>query len=347
MAYSTIPKGSLYTNTKLYTGNGSTNAITGVGFQPSLVWLKERSDSGAPILFDAVRGATKFVRSSDSAAEVTAADTLTAFNSDGFTLGADAGDYSANQNSKTYASWNWKANGQGSSNTAGTINTTYTSANTTSGFSIIEYVGNGTANATIGHGLGVEPSMILFKNLASNNWIVYQKSMGTGQYLTLNLTNSRDSASGAWCTPSATLIQLNQVFGATNTSGATYIAYAFADVKGYSNVGGSYTGNGNADGTFIYTGFSPSFVMTKRTDGTGGWFMQDDKRLGYNYANYRLFADDSAAESTASRIDLLSNGFKCRDNDGNGNGFTYIYMAFAENPFVATSGTTAVPVTAR
>ena len=344
MAYSTIPKGSLYMNTKLYTGNGGTQSITGVGFQPDWVWNKARSASTDHQLFDAVRGTGKLLISNTTDAEYNGSNLITAFGTDGFSLGDHA---PLNGNGVTFASWNWKANGQGSSNTAGTINTTYTSANTTSGFSIIEYVGNGTANATIGHGLGVEPSMILFKNLASNNWIVYQKSMGTGQYLTLNLTNSRDSASGAWCTPSATLIQLNQVFGATNTSGATYIAYAFADVKGYSNVGGSYTGNGNADGTFIYTGFSPSFVMTKRTDGTGGWFMQDDKRLGYNYANYRLFADDSAAESTASRIDLLSNGFKCRDNDGNGNGFTYIYMAFAKNPFVATSGTTAVPVTAR
>ena len=349
MAYTTINKSSSFMNPKLYTGNGSTNAITGVGFQPSLVWLKERSDSGAPILFDAVRGATKFVRSSDSAAEVTAADTLTAFNSDGFTLGADAGDYSANQNSKTYASWNWKANGQGSSNTDGSINSTV-SVNTTSGFSIVKYTGNATVS-TIGHGLGVAPKMIITKNLSrSDAWPVdcRQGNSGAGGIMYLNETGTLGAYGDS--SPYPTTAPTNLVYsvgtaGNTNYSGSNLIAYCFAEITGHSKFG-QYTGNGNANGTFVYTGFKPAFVMVKKSDtATNNWVMIDNKRNPFNVAGNYLLANDSGAEGVGLDFDLLSNGFKLKSNSGgtNTNGTKYIYMAFGQT----LVGTNNIPNNAR
>jgi len=340
MAYTTINNGSLFMNPKLYTGNGSTNAITGVGFQPDFTWIKNRSQSNTNHrLTDAVRGVTKEIYSDLTAAEATNTNGLTAFGSDGFTVGSN-GDYNGNGNN--IVSWNWKANGAGSANTDGSINSTV-SANTTSGFSIVSYTGTG-ANATVGHGLGSLCKFIIIKRLNStNDWESGSTALGWDKHLYFN-TGAANTSSNRWqsTAPTNSVFYLGAADG-NNASSSPLIAYCFAEKQGYSKFG-SYTGNGNADGTFVYTGFKPAFVMTKRTDGTGGWFMQDDKRLGYNYANYRLFADDSSAESTASRIDLLSNGFKCRDNDGNGNGFSYIYMAFAEAPLV---GTNNIPANAR
>jgi len=340
MAFTTINNGSLFMNPKLYTGNGSTNAITGVGFQPDFTWIKNRSQSNTNHrLTDAVRGVTKEIYSDLTAAEATNTNGLTAFGSDGFTVGSN-GDY--NNNGSAIVSWNWKANGAGSANTDGSISSTV-SANTTSGFSIVSYTGTG-ANATVGHGLGSLCKFIIIKRLNStNDWEIGSTALGWDKHLYFN-TGAANTSSNRWqsTAPTNSVFYLGAADG-NNASSSPLIAYCFAEKQGYSKFG-SYTGNGNADGTFVYTGFKPAFVMTKRTDGTGGWFMQDDKRLGYNYANYRLFADDSSAESTASRIDLLSNGFKCRDNDGNGNGFSYIYMAFAEAPLV---GTNNIPANAR
>ena len=346
MAYTTINKSIDYFNTKLYTGNGGTNAITGVGHQPDLVWLKERSSAGAGLLFDAVRGATKFVRSSDNAAEVTAADTLTAFNSDGFTLGADAGNYAANQNSETYASWNWKAGaGQGSSNTDGSINTTYTSVNTTAGFSISKYVGTGSA-ATVGHGLGVVPKMLMIKDLsAATDWTIYNVGVGNTKRLVLNTTGAQEDDASFFndTTPTSSVFSIGSS-SAVNLSGRNYICYAFTDIVGYSKFG-SYTGNGNANGPFIYTGFKPAFVMTKKSSGTGAWAMMDNKRPGYNVTKNYLQANDSTTEhvDVSFNLDLLSNGWKARHNNGdfNSSGQTYIYMAFAETPLVGSNGVTA------
>ena len=349
MAYTTINKSTDYFNTKLYTGNGSTNAITGVGHQPDLVWLKERSSAGAGLLFDAVRTATKFVRSSDSAAEVTAADTLTAFNSDGFTLGADAGNYAANQNSETYASWNWLANGAGSANTDGTISSTV-SANTTSGFSIVSYTGTG-ANATVGHGLGSVVKMFFVKELSNaNSWEVYHVSEGAGKNAQLNSNAAFESAgSSRWnsTAPTSTTISIGTDSGVNRSSG-NYIAYCFAEKTGYSKFG-SYIGNGNADGTFVYTGFKPAFVIIKSSSqAETNWVVVDNKREGYNPDNDRLFPDSTQAESTSDVVDLVSNGFKFRSGAGSSNAtYSYIYMAFAEEPLVANSGTDGVPATAR
>ena len=343
MAYTTINKSTDYFNTKLWSGNGSSQALTGVGHQTDMAWIKSRTDTRKHNMYDVVRGVQKRIVPNDSVAEDTVPG-ITAFGTDGFTVGSET---DTNGSSRNFVGWSWKAGaGQGSSNTDGSINTTYTSANTTAGFSIIKYTGNGTANATIGHGLGVEPAMIFFKRTDSaNNWIVYQKTMGTGHYLTLNTSGTKDSASGAWCTPSSTLIQLNQVFGATNTNYATYIAYCFAEKTGYSKFG-SYSGNSNADGSFIYLGFKPSFIMVKRTD-TGNsydnWIIYDNKRSGYNVDNDRLHADISDAENTDNTIDIVSNGFKIRSANSNLNGGTHIYMAFGQSLI----GSNNVPCTAR
>jgi len=353
MAYSTIPKGSLYMNTKLYTGNGGTQSITGVGFQPDWSWIKNRDATDWHFLTDAVRGVTKTLHSNTTNAESTQATALTAFGSDGFTVGSDG---SVNRNNENFVSWNWKANGQGSANTDGSINTTYTSVNTTAGFSISKYTGNATNGATVGHGLGAVPDMLIGKDLSdTSGWGVWHKDLTNAGYkLSLNTTDGQadDSAlfgGSSRTAPTSSVFTLGSG-GGLNGSNAN-IVYAFTSIKGYSNFG-SYVGNGNVDGTFIYTGFKPSFIMYKKSTGTGRWTMEDNKRDPFNVATHGLEANGSSVENTGSNywdVDLLSNGFKLRttEQETNQSGQTFIYMAFAKNPFVATSGSTGVPVTAR
>jgi hypothetical protein len=336
-------------NTKLYSGNGSAgNAVTGVGFAPNMVWIKERSSTSFHTISDTVRGAGKRVNPNYTNAEETLTHLMTSFDSDGFTNGADNG---VNESGQTYVSWNWKANGTGSSNTDGSINTTYTSVNTTAGFSIIKYAGNTTAGATIGHGLGAVPKMVMIKNLTSNeNWVVYHASLGATKHLRLNGTEAQATQAGQFnnTEPTSSLISLGD-FGSVNESPGNYIAYAFAEKQGYSKIG-SYKGNGNADGTFIYTGFKPAFFLVKRSSAAETWLMYDNKRLGYNAYNNPLQADSANSESTGNgtnmEIDLLSNGIKIRGtvNATNSSGSTYIYMAFAEAPLV---GTNNIPANAR
>ena len=345
MAYTTINKSSLHMNTKLYTGTGSSNAVTGVGFQPDLVWLKKRSGADNHYWFDAVRGATKYIRSNLNSLEATDAGSLSAFGSDGFTVVSE-GDINAN--GATMASWNWKANGQGSSNTAGSINTTYTSVNTTSGFSIVKYSANNTAGATVGHGLGVIPKMIIVKELTGsiNDWVVYHASVGNNKKLILNEVNAEsiDNFMNN-TTPTSTVFSISDA-SVVNRSGSTYMAYCFAEKQGYSKFG-SYTGNGNADGTFIYTGFKPAFTLFKKTNATSEWFLYDNKRDGYNVTEKVFEANTNSAEDSNSGtyIDYLSNGFKLRGTSGNTNasGSTYIYMAFGQS----IVGSSNVPATAR
>ena len=344
MAYSTIPKGSLYMNTVLYTGNGSTQNITGVGFKPDWVWVKQRGGTTNHKTSDIVRGVTKALQPNDTDAEATDSNGITAFNSDGFSLG-DGGDY--NGSSNTQVAWNWLAGGAGSANTDGSISSTV-SVNTTARFSIVKWTGT-DANATVGHGLGVVPKMIMFKTVGlDENWIVYNSLLGNTKYLRLNTTDAESNASSTMfnsTSPTATTISV----GANSANKATtMIAYCFADVQGYSKFG-SYIGNGATLGPFVYTGMKPAFIMIKATSGSENWQMYDNKRLGYNVDNNMLRANLSNGEQTDDDIDILSNGFKLRRDSGafNSTGSTYIYMAFAENPFVATSGTTAVPVTAR
>ena len=346
MAYTTIDDPTIYFNTVLWTGNTTNStAITGVGFQPDMVWIKNRSTTDNHAIFDAIRGATYRIYPNDTDAQIQATNSLASFDSDGFTLN-DGGD--ANGVGEDIVGWNWKANGSGSSNEAGSINTTATSVDTTSGFSISTYTGNDTAGATIGHGLGAVPGLIIIKCLdASQSWVVYHHKNTAAPETDFLILNDNDATAdhvNRWndTAPTSTLITL----GDENQSNGsqTYVAYAFAEKQGYSKFG-SYAANGDVDGPFIYTGFRPAFVINKRTDSTSGWDIFDNRRLGYNVANRLLGANGSDAESTTDKLDILSNGFKMRtDEGGNYSGGTYVYMAFAEASFVNSNG---VPCNAR
>ena len=334
MAYTTINKSGDYFNTKLYTGTGSSNALTGVGFQPDWVWIKCRDDSHNHQVFDSVRGVHKRMRTDTDGAETTSSESLKTFDSDGFTLGTQT---NVNQSSGTFASWNWKANGAGSANTDGTISSTV-SANTTSGFSIVKWTGTGSSG-TIGHGLGVAPKVVIVKRYsASADWVYYTSTIdGSMDYLYLNLTNAK--------VDSGNPVPTSSVFQKSDTNGETQIAYCFAEKTGYSKFG-SYVGNNNTDGTFVYTGFKPAFIIVKPISGVEHWTMYDNKRIGYNPTNYQLYPNLSSSEATLSELDIVSNGFKIRSQTGrlNSSGVTMIYMAIAEAPLV---GTNNVPCTAR
>ncbi len=345
MAYTTINKHTDYFNTKVYTGTGSTNAQTGVGFQPDYVWIKSRSQAVNHYGFDSVRGATKGLSQNITNAESTRDSTwFNSFDSDGFTIGSEA---NINNNSSTYASWNWLANNtSGSSNTDGSITSTV-SANTTSGFSIVSYTGTG-ANATVGHGLGVAPSFVIIKDRDNAiSWVVSGDNIGWNKNMYLNDTSAIQTANHFQDTaPTSSLMYLS-TDAAVNGSSRNYIMYCFAEKKGFSKFG-SYTGNGNADGTFVYTGFKPAFVMVKQTNTTRYWSTFDNKRDGFNPTNRPLFpnASDQESDSINYYHDILSNGFKWRTNTTvmNESGGTYVYMAFAENPIV---GSNNIPATAR
>jgi hypothetical protein len=340
-----INKPSEYFNTKLYTGNNTSTSITGVGFQPDLIWFKRRDSSAQHSLFDSVRGVTKRLASNLTNAENTITDALTSFDSDGFTLGVDSSNY-INFNTATYASWNWKANGAGVSNTDGSITSTV-SASTTSGFSIVSYTGTGS-NATVGHGLGVAPAMVIVKERSGvDAWIVGHSSIGFTKNLLLNATNVEFADSTIWnnTAPTSSFFSVGSS-ASTNESSATYIAYCFAEKKSFSKFG-LYSGNSNVDGTFVYTGFKPAFVLIKGKGALENWRIFDNKRIGYNPANYILYpSGDFAEDTTGSNIDFLSNGFKLRETNAgtNGSGQGYIYMAFASEPLTGTNG---VPTTAR
>ena len=343
----TINNGSLFMNPTLYTGNGSTQSIN-VGFQPDFTWIKTRSGTTGTEghrLQDAVRGSTKYLESNGTALEGTQAQGVTSFTSTGFNLGTDG---SYNYNTAPIVSWNWKAGTtSGIVQGGASITPSAYSFNQTSGFSIIKYQGTG-ANATVPHGLNAVPKMILFKSLANSiSWIVYssQLNISSSNCLRLNGTNAAFTES-AWngTRPTTSVFSLGPHNEANNSSGET-IAYCFADVQGFSKMG-SYVGNGSTNGTFVYTGFKPAFVLYKKSSGTENWFMHDNKRQGYNPDNEYLFPDLSNAEGSLNRINLLSNGFKATTSDGgiNGSGATYIFMAFAENPITSSTG---VPSTAR
>ena len=347
MAYASITKPSLHFNTVTYTGNGSTQSITGVGFQPDWSWIKERGAGNNHELYDVVRGVTKRIYSDLTNVEDTNSTGLTAFGTDGFTLGGAGG---TNNNSDTYVAWNWKAGtGQGSSNTDGSINTTYTSANTTAGFSISKYTGTGS-NATIGHGLGVAPSMVITKQLGqSRDWAVYYRAMGAGNYMNLNASGGETGSSTHWNNTDPT----NQVFSVgtadqTNKSAGVYVAYCFAEIKGYSRID-RYVGNGNANGPFVYTGFKPAWIMWKKHNASNeGWMMWDNKRSVDNPNDKYMTADGSGGDSTRDTFDMLSNGFKIRTSNGDSNqdNSNYYYIAFAEEPLVANVSS-SIPATAK
>ena len=347
----TITDGSKYFQTTLYEGNGSTQSINQSGnstFQPDWVWIKNRDAADSHVLTDSPRGVTKILSTNNTDAETTDADTVTAFESDGFALGDDD---KVNTSSESYVAWQWKANGSGSSNEDGSINTTATSANTTAGFSISTYTGTGSA-ATIGHGLGVTPSMIFVKKRDSGSddaWVVWHTKLpGANYYLNLNDTGAKDTSVNYWnnTLPTSSVFSVGASNG-TNQSTKTFVVYCFAEIPGYSSIG-SYEGNGNADGSFVYTGFRPSWLLIKNIDAAESWNLRDSKRDPFNVTKEILVPNTNAAEATSGGgqyADLLSNGFKLKGTDpGVNSSATFIYMAFAENPF---GGDGIAPATAR
>ena len=345
MAYTTINKSTDYFNTKLFTGNGSTQSITGVGFQPDWVRFKIRNTTGDHRVFDAVRGTEARLYTNGSQAEASPdTGTLTSFDSDGFSVGNS----DVNINGSSQVAWNWKANGQGSANSDGSTTTTYTSANTTSGFSIIKYGGTGST-ATIGHGLGATPKVLFFKQLdGTENWRVWHRNAPnySTKALSLNQNLAEFSQSGWVGTVNNSTIQIGSD-GSINLNAKNYICYAFAEKTGFSKFG-SHTGNGSTDGTFIYTGFKPAWFLLKPSSNSGQWFIWDSTRSPINQAQKILSPESTAAEgdSSGAAVDFVSNGIKIRNSDGgiNQSGVTYITMAFAAAPLV---GSNNIPCTAR
>ena len=348
MAYTTIDDPLAYFNTVLYTGNGGTQSITGVGFQPDWIWTKGRSGGRGHTLIDVIRGATTTLESATNSAEETHSNSITSIDSDGFSLGNRN---QGNANSETFVSWNWKAgtsfSNDASSTSVGSIDSAG-SVNDTAGFSIVSFVGT-QSNGTIKHGLSSAPSMIILKSRDStSHWLTGWTALGWTHAIKLNLTSAKETTHYYFNDTAPTSSVFSVGAGTeSNKSGDDMIAYCFAEKQGYSKFG-SYTGNGNADGPFIYTGFKPAFVMTKRTtDGSESWTMFDNKRNAFNIVNKRIQANGSGAEDTAAPLgDFTAGGFKIRGTGGgiNVSGKNFIYMAFAENPFVTSTG---VPATAR
>ena len=333
----TIPDGSDYFEAKLYTGNGGTNTITGLEFSPDWVWIKNRVDATSHMLFDIVRGVQKVIYSNATTEEQPASISVTAFNSDGFTVGSAN---EVNGNNDAMVAWCWDGGSSTVSNTDGSI-TSNVRANQSAGFSIVTFTGTGSA-ATIGHGLNAEPYLLLTKCRESGfNWAVYHKSTGNTGRLLLNNTFAFETGSGVgmWnnTTPTNSVFSVGSFFA----SGNTFVAYCFAPVAGYSAFG-SYTGNGSTDGTFVHTGMRPAWILVRSTSSNRGWVIWDTSRDPYNVADANLFPNNNSAESSSSdhNIDILSNGFKLRTTSANrnGSGETYIYAAFSENAFSLNGG---------
>jgi hypothetical protein len=357
-AFTTIDDAGLFFNTVLYTGTDTsgTGTVTGVGFQPDLVWGKVRSKVGQHNLYDAVRGGGKrLIPNGGDATETNAAyGYLSAFDSDGFTTTAGStNNENWNETSETFASWNWKM-GTTSGISGGTITPSAYSFNTTAGQSIIAYTGTGSA-ATVPHGLGVAPKVVLVKKLSAvEDWTMLNMNISgeAEKYMVLNTTQAVADSTTTFndTDPTSTVFSVGTA-GSTNGSASTYVAYCWADIQGFSKFG-NYEGTGNADGPFIYTGFRPAFIMNKRTDSTAAWKMHNNKvpLSRGNVCNLGLSANTTAAESAVDgpdrQLDFLANGFKWRavDTDVNYDGSDYIYMAFAESPFVNSEG---VPSNAR
>jgi hypothetical protein len=337
----TIQKPSTAMDVVTYTGTGASQSISSLGFSPDLVWIKGRSGATDHALYDVIRGSQARLESNTTDAEVTSDNGLTSFDSAGFTIGTLA---QVNTNTATHVGWSWDAGSTNSTNTSGSITSTVR-ANPQAGFSIVSYTGTGSA-ATIGHGLGVAPKMIIVKNRddGSEGWNVYHTSTGAGNFLLLNSTASSSANTNAWNNTSPT----SSVFSVgikSGTGGLTnkYIAYCFAEIEGYSKFG-SYTGNGSSDGPFVWCGFRPRFILIKHFSPAGNnwWIMIDTARDIFNLSDKKLASNDSGAENFSSvggsgqnAMDILSNGFKLKSTTGdtNGSGVSYIFAAFAEAPF--------------
>ena len=358
MAYTTINDPSEYFQTAIYSGNSSTLAVTSQGnatIAPDWVWVKRRNSTSTHALVDSSRGRAKSLGSEASDAEYNTSDTakdLISFDTNGFTVGP-ANQRNMNGNGDTFVAWQWKANGgttttnDASSTSVGTIDSVY-QANTTAGFSIVTYTGTGSAG-TIAHGLGATPKLYIIKNRErSDTWRVATEMMGFGKQLLLNETDAvaTDTSTFNNTAPTSTVFSVG-TRNAVNASSEGHVAYCFAEKKGYSKFG-SYTANGNASGPFVHTGFKPALIIIKRTDGAGNdWRIMDHKRDPDNIVEGRIKPNTTAAEDTNDQLDFLSNGFKLRSTAGDLNGtdgHTFIYIAFAETPFVSSTGT---PTTAR
>ena len=355
MAYTTIDDPSAYFQTTLYSGAGSTASVTNGGnsdLQPDWVWIKARNATRDHRLLDSTRGVQKELVSNNDAVEYTESTGLTAFQSDGFQHGGANGYGASGEN---YVAWQWKANGgttttnDASSTGVGGLDSVY-QANTTAGFSIVTYTGSGS-NTTVAHGLGNVPEVIIFKKRTDDteDWLVYHHTQGNASAGKLNTNAAWETGSSSLfdsTTPTSSVFSI-KTNSKVNDSSDTYVAYCFSEVQGYSKFG-FYKGNGLDDGPFIYTGFKPAWMMLRRTDNARPWFIFDNKRSPRNVMKIRLKADSDAADDTSNdnRIDFVSNGFKIRDDalEMAADGGTYVYMAFAENPFVSSKG---VPVTAR
>ena len=356
MAYTSIDNSGEFFESTLYTGNSTARTIT-TGMQADLFWIKGRNTTRPNCLFDTVltnsfaSGNSKYlVSSTDAGVTSNATDQITAVTSTGFTMGTDASSDQINGNGQTTVAWTWKAgNSSGSSNTAGSINSTV-NVNTTSGFSIVRYTGNGSAGATIGHGIGAAPKLMIVKSDSDNyNWTIYYGD--PTDYLVLNGTDTTTDSAEVWndTAPSSTLFTVGNR-NSTNQNSSTFIAYCFAEKQGFSKFG-TYGGNGNNDGTFTYLGFKPNFLIVKRTDSGNSWYMysENTSTTGGNLTDKYLEANESNTEATTTGeygFDFYANGFKARGTGGgtNANNGNYIYMAFAEAPFV---GSNNQPATAR
>ena len=318
----------------LYTGNSGTQTISGLDFSPDLLWIKSRSAAYSHRLFDTVRGVTKALYPDLTEAEGAAQGTnenLTAFTSDGFSLGSASGIDAINNNNVTFAGWAWDGGTTTATNTDGSI-TSNVRANASTGFSIVTWTGQSSGSATIGHGLNAAPELIILKGrTGSVGWTVGHESIGWTKRLQLNTTAALSTSSNYWNDTAPT----NSVFtsGANNVSN-TFVAYCFAPVAGYSAFG-SYSGNGSTDGPFVFTGFRPRWILIKRIGAAASWVLHDTERSTYNVSGAELLPNDSGAEYTYTRLDFLSNGFKARTTEAasNTSGNTYVYAAFAEHPF--------------
>jgi hypothetical protein len=346
---STIVAGNEYMDATLYTGTGSALTVNNAsGFRPDMVWVKGRSAASNNAVLDSVRPSGYAIYPNETFTEGDNSTLFTGITSTGF--GVAGTNVTYNQNATTYVAWQWQA-GQGStsSNTSGTITST-TSVNASAGFSVVTYTGTGVSNATVGHGLGVAPKMVILKsrstNSTSNNWWVNHASLSSGNNLYLNTGDAQFAVSGTTSgglgTLSSTTFTLangSSTNNNTNQSGGTFVAYCWSEIEGFSKFG-SYTGNGSTDGPFIYTGFRPKFILTKRRDATSDWWIQDTARSPRNASNALLFPNLANAEYTTAGVefDILSNGFKPRNTGHNISGGTYIYMAFAEVPFKNSLG---------
>ena len=350
LAAPAIFKPNLHFDATTYTGDGATTkTLSGLNFQADLSWIKRRSAAGSHVIQDSVRtfiGARKLASNSSDAENTTAGATdsvegfVSAVSSTGFTVTKGTGQQ-VNENTATYAAWLWKAGGAAVSNTNGTI-TSQVSANAAAGFSVVTYTGNGVNNATVGHGLGVSPKMVIVKNRATAEWTVFHSSLTASNRLNLNDTATQFSIAGssyggvsAVSSTTFTCTQGSVSLRETNLSANTYVAYCFSEIAGYSKIG-SYVGNGSADGPVVHCGFRPRWVMVKKITGVNAdWEIIDSARDNFNVANNPLYPNSSAAEATLDKYDLTASGFKLRTTatGSNVSGETYIFMAIAETPF--------------